>query len=233
MTIAAATDSVPFGLFLAVGAYVAACRFRRFLGPLAFLPPVLVAAVAVAVGLHLSGVPLAHFRRGADTIHALLGPATVALAVPLYQEVSRIRQSLLPVLASVAVGAVAAAAGAAWIAHLLGASPATVLSVAPKSVTTPIAMSLSESIGGVPGTTILCVAGTGILGAVAGSGFFRILGVRDPRAVGLGLGVAAHGIGTSRAFQLGGTEGAFSGLAMGLTGFLTAVLLPIFVRLLG
>lgn len=233
MTGAAWTDSVAFGLFLVLGAYAAAARLQRRVGGSPLLHPVLVASGALAVGLHVSGVPAGHFRRGADFVHLLLGPATVALAVPLHRQISRVRRSLWSVLGAVFAGAVTAAASAAGIARLLGASRVTSLSLAPKSVTTPIAMAVADSIGGDPGIAVLCVTTTGILGAMLGAGFFRMLRIRDPRAIGLGFGTAAHGVGTSRALELGETEGAFSSLAMGLTGLVTAVLLPWFARLFG
>lgn len=225
--------SVPFGIFLTVGLFVFATRVQKRVGGSPWLHPVLIGAGSITLGLHLFGIPLEHYRKGADFIHILLGPATVALAVPLFRQVSRIRESLFPVLASVLAGSIAASGSAVGIAHLLGASRTTLLSLAPKSVSTPIAMGLSESIGGDPGRTVLFVAFTGILGAVAGAGFFRLLRIRDERAIGIGFGVASHGVGTSRALQLGETQGAFSSLAMGLTGLGTAVLLPVFVRLFG
>jgi len=226
-------ESIPFGIFLTLGSYVLAVRSQRRLGGSQLANPVLVSSAAIALFLHLSKIPLDHFRRGADFIHILLGPATVALAVPLFHQVGRLRQSLVPVLGSVLFGALVASGSAVAIARSLGASRTTMLSLAPKSVSTPIAIGISESIGGSPGLTVLCVVVTGILGAATGAGFFRLLRIRDPRAIGLGLGVASHGIGTSRALQMGEIQGAFSSLAMGLTGLLTAVLLPIFVRLWG
>lgn len=233
MTSAAWTDSVAFGLVLVLGAFAAASRLQKRAGGTPLLHPVLVASGALALALHVAGVPLGHFRRGADLVHLLLGPATVALAVPLYRQMARVRRSLVPVLGSVLVGAVTAAASAAAIAHLMGASRTTALSLSPKSVTTPIAMALAESIGGDPGVAVLSVTATGILGAILGAGFFHLLRIRDPRAIGIGFGTAAHGVGTSRALELGETEGAFSSLAMGLTGLVTAGLLPWFVRLFG
>jgi len=226
-------QTLPFGIFLTVGVFALAARLQKRLGGSALVHPVLLAAAGIAIFLRGFDIPLEHYRKGADFIHLLLGPATVALAVPLFRQVSRIRESLLPVLASVLTGAVVASGSAVGIAHLLGASRTTLLSLAPKSVSTPIAIGVSESIGGKPGLAVLCVVVTGILGAVTGAGFFRLLRIRDERAIGLGFGVAAHGIGTSRALQLGETQGAFSSLAMGLTGLVTAVLLPVFVGLFG
>ena len=227
------TESIPFGLFLTVGSYALAARFQKRMGGTPLLHPVLVGSGAAAVCLWAFHIPVERFRRGADMINILLGPATVALAIPLYRQVSRIRSSLVPVLGSVLAGSVVASASAVAIARCLGATTVTSLSLAPKSVTTPIAMAVSEAIGGDPGLAALAVVATGILGAVAGAGFFRLMKIKDSRAIGLGFGVASHGVGTSRAIQLGETEGAFSSLAMGLAGLLTAVFLPFCVRLFG
>ena len=231
--LASLTASIPFGLGLTLGAFVLGQRLQKRLGNSPLLQPVLFASIAIALFLYFTKIPVANYRQGANLVHHLLGPATVALAVPLYHQVARIRASLVPVLGSILLGSVTASGSAVVIAHLLGASRLTLLSIAPKSVSTPIAIGVSEAIGGDPGRAVLCVVFTGILGAVTGAAFFRSLRIRDPRAIGIGLGVSAHGIGTSRALQLGETEGAFSSLAMGLTGLVTAVLLPLFVRLLG
>jgi predicted murein hydrolase (TIGR00659 family) len=227
------TASIPFGLGLTVGAFVLAQHAQRRFGNSPFLQPVLLASIVLAIFLAFAKIPIEHYQQGANLVHHLLGPATVALAVPLYREVGRIREALLPVLGSILIGSVTAAGSAVAIAHFLGASRLTLLSIAPKSVSTPIAIGVSEAIGGDSGRAVLCVVFTGILGAVTGAGCFRLLGIRDARAIGIGMGVSAHGIGTSRALQMGRTQGAFSGLAMGLTGFVTAVLLPVFVRLFG
>lgn len=227
------TNSTSFGLFLTVGSYAMAARLQKRLGGTPLLHPVLVGSCTAALVLWAFHIPVEHFRHGADMIHILLGPATVALAVPLYRQVSRIRSALVPVLGSVLVGSIVASSSAVLVARWLGATKVISLSLAPKSVTTPIAMAVAEAIGGDPGLAALAVVATGILGAIAGAGFFKLLRIKDARAIGLGFGVASHGVGTSRAIQLGETEGAFSSLAMGLAGFLTAILLPIAVRLFG
>lgn len=233
MNIADLSRTIPFGLAATLAAYALGVRLQRRLGGSQLFQPVLFAALAIALFLLGSGIAGSDYRIGADLIHHLLGPATVALAVPLYRQLGRIRSSLLPVLASILTGSVVACAVAVGTARLLGASRLTLLSIAPKSVSTPIAIGVTEAVGGDPGRAVLCVVFTGILGAASGAWFLRILGVRDPRARGLGLGVSAHGIGTSRALEMGEAEGAFSGLAMGLTGLVTATLLPVAVRLFG
>ncbi len=221
-----------FGLVLTLVPFFLATRLQRRMGGHPLFNPVLPAIIAISVFLLLLKVPAERYFTGAQLINFLLGPATVALAVPLYGQIHRIRSTLFPVLSAIVAGSVTAAGSAALLAHLLGASFMTTLSIAPKSISTPIAMGVSEKIGGDPGLTVLFVVATGVLGAMIGSGVFRILRIRDVRAIGLGMGVSSHGIGTSRALQIDEMAGAFSSLAMGLTGIVTAVLLPIFVRCL-
>lgn len=233
MSLAELSRTVPFGLGVTLAAYAVGVRLQRRLGGSQLFQPVLFASLSIAIFLWRVGIVGADYRIGADLVHQMLGPATVALAVPLHRQLGRIRSALLPVLASIMTGSVVASGVAVGGAWLLGASRLTLLSIAPKSVSTPIAIGVSEAVGGDPGRAVLCVVFTGILGAASGAWIFRVLRVRDARARGLGLGVAAHGIGTSRALQMGETDGAFSGLAMGLTGLVTATLLPVVVELFG
>ncbi|MDO9127190.1 MAG: LrgB family protein, partial [Parvibaculum sp.] len=156
----------------------------------------------------------------------LLGPATVGLAVPLYRNFARVRSALVPMAVSLVVGSAVAVLSAVLIGDAMGASMETVRSLAPKSVTTPIAMGIAEEIGGYASLTAAFVIITGVIGAVFGAAFFNMLRIRDPRARGFAMGIAAHGIGTARAFQEGEVTGTFSGVAMALNGIVTALLLP-------
>ena len=170
---------------------------------------------------------------GAQFVHFLLGPATVALAVPLYRNVRALRRTLLPLLVALVGGAATSVGSAIGIGWLLGATEETLLSLAPKSVTTPIAMGVSEAIGGLPSLTAVLVILTGILGAVLATGTLNLLRIRDWRARGFAIGLSAHGIGTARALQINEVAGAFSSLAMGLNGLATALLVPLLLRLFG
>ena len=191
--------------------------------------PVLLAVLILSSGLSLGHIPYQRYFEGAQFVHFLLGPATVALAIPLYREIRRVRQMALPLLVGLLAGSVAAIASAVLIAQWLGATPATVLSLAPKSVTTPIAMGISERLGGLASLTAVLVILTGILGAIIGPGLFRLLHIKDRAIEGFAMGVASHGIGTARAFQIDAQMGAFAALAMGLNGLLTAALVPILI----
>ncbi len=203
-------------------------RTRR----LPVLHPV-VTAIALLVALLLgTHTPYPSYLDGAQFVHFLLGPATVALAIPLYEQRTLLRQLLLPILGALAVGAVGAILAVVAIAQLLGTSRLTLLSLAPKSVTTPIAMGVAEQIGGVPSLTAVLVILTGIFGAVAAKEILDRVGVQDASARGFAIGLAAHGIGTARAFQLDPQTGTFAGLAMGLNGAVTALVAPVVLRLL-
>jgi len=177
--------------------------------------------------LALTGTSYQTYFDGAQFVHFLLGPATVALAIPLYAQFDRLRRMALPLLGALLVGSLTAALSAVAIGGLLGASEATQLSLAPKSVTTPIAMGIAERIGGLPSLTAILVIATGILGAMGASFIYRALKIEDDAVRGFALGIASHGIGTARAFQESEQTGAFAALAMGLNGLMTALLLPV------
>jgi len=193
--------------------------------------PVLVAVVLLIGVLKATGIEYRTYFEGAQFVHFLLGPATVALAVPLYRQFHEVRRSAPAMLAALVAGSLTAAGSAVALGWLFGASERTLLSLAPKSVTTPIAMGVAEQLGGLPSLTAVFVILTGIVGATLGSSLLNLLRITDWRARGFGMGVAAHGIGTARALQVNEVAGAFSGLAMGLNGLATAVLLPLLLTL--
>jgi predicted murein hydrolase (TIGR00659 family) len=195
--------------------------------------PVLIAVVLLVAVLLATDTPFQTFFSGAQFVHFLLGPATVALALPLYANLSRLRGSVIAVGIAILVGSVTASASALGIGYLMGASREILLSLVAKSVTTPIAMGITEQLGGLPSLTAVLVILTGIIGASLVTYTLNAVRVRDWRARGLAAGVAAHGIGTARALHVNEVAGAFSGLAMGLNGLATAILVPILIQLLG
>ncbi|ABS27914.1 LrgB family protein [Anaeromyxobacter sp. Fw109-5] len=219
-------------LTLTVVVYVGADLLHRRLRRHAAANPVLLSVLALLAVLHLSGTEYATYFEGAQFVHFLLGPATVALAVPLHRELHRGRPRAVPLTTALLAGSLTAVTTAIGTAGLLGASPGTLLSLAPKSATTPVAMGIAEQIGGLPSLTAALVILTGITGAVIGTGVLRLLRVKNPVAAGLALGTASHGIGTARAFQLDERAGAYSGLAMGLNALVTALIVPLIVRVL-
>ena len=220
-------------LTLTVIAYVAADALHRRLRRNPLANPVLVAVAIILVVLAASRTPYESYFAGAQFVHFLLGPATVALAVPLHRELARMRARAFGLAVALIAGSTTAVVTAVGVARLAGASRASLLSLAPKSTTTPVAMGIAEKLGGLPSLTAALVIVTGIVGAIVGPPLLRRMRVHDQAAQGFGLGVASHGIGTAAAFGVGERAGAFSGLAMGLNALVTALLAPALMRLLG
>jgi predicted murein hydrolase (TIGR00659 family) len=194
--------------------------------------PVLVAMVLLGGLLWVTATPYPTYFAGAQFVHFMLGPATVALALPLYANRAQIRRALLPMLAALLAGSVTAIVSALWIARSFGIEGPVWLSLAPKSTTAPVAIGIAEQLGGLPTLTAALVILTGIIGAVIVTPLMRLMRIRDWRARGFAVGVAAHGIGTARAFQVNDTAGAFAGIGMGLNALLTAILAPYVVSLM-
>lgn len=220
------------GLTLTLCAYVAGDWLYEKSGRNPLLNPVPIAIVLIAGLLWTTGIPYQDYFEGAQFVHFLLGPATVALAVPLYQQLETLKTSGPALLLGILIGSGTAAGCAYGFAYFGGASAQTLLSIAPKSVTAPIAMGISEQLGGLPSLTAVFVILTGITGAVFGPLVLNLTRIKDWRARGLAMGVAAHGLGTSRAFQVNAVAGAFAGLAMGLNGLATAILIPLIFAIL-
>lgn len=214
------------GLTITLVAYNLAYRLYVRANANPIVNPVASAIVALIVFLLLADIEYADYFRGAQFVHFLLGPATVALAVPLYHQLVKLRRLWLPLAISIVSGVTIAALCSIGIAAFLGAGPETLFSLAPKSATAPVAMGISERIGGLPSLTAVLVVTTGIVGAVTGTKLLSILNIRDDSVKGVAMGLTAHGIGTARAFQINAEMGAFSGLAMALSAFTTAVILP-------
>ncbi|NEW88973.1 hypothetical protein DU475_17105 [Rhodopseudomonas sp. WA056] len=194
--------------------------------------PVLHAMWIIGVFLWATGTSYTTYFGGAQFVHFLLGPATVALAVPLYENRKLVLAAILPMALALVVGCVTAIVSVVWLAQLAGLPETVVLSLAPKSVTAGVAMGISESLRGDPSLTAVAVILTGILGAIIVSPLMNRLGIRDYRARGFAVGLASHGIGTARAFQVDAIAGVFAGIAMSLNALITALLVPVLVTLL-
>lgn len=219
-----------FWLTITLVAYQIAHWVYRRCGAHPIANPVLIAVMLLLALLTLTGTPYDTYFSGAQFVHFLLGPATVALAIPLYGQFQRLLGLTGPLLIALIGGSLTAMLSAVFVGNWLGGSLPTLLSLAPKSVTTPIAMGIAERIGGHPSLSAVMVIATGILGAITAQTLFRWLNVKDDAVGGFALGVAAHGIGTARAFQVSDTMGAFAALGMGLNGLLTALTLPSLVQ---
>jgi len=220
-------------LTVTVSAYAVAHQLFMASGEFALLNPVLIAVATIVLVLLATDTPYATYFTGAQFVHFLLGPATVLLAVPLYTQAKQLRKQWLPLGAALLVGSTAAITSAVAIGFVLGLDQSVLISLMPKSATTPIAMAVAEQLNGQASLTAVFVIFTGITGAVAGVPLLRLLGERNADIKGFSLGVAAHGIATARAFQHSRKAGAYAGLGMGLNAALTALLAPAIAWLLG
>lgn len=209
-----------------LAAYAVGDALFRASGRKPFVNAVLVAVILLGVLLWATGTPYPTYFEGAQFVHFLLGPATVSLALPLWDALPRLRRAALPILAALVAGSATAAGSALAIAHALGVTGETLASLAAKSATAPVAIGVADRLGGSPTLTAVLVILTGITGAIVATPLLNAMGIRDWRARGLAVGVAAHGIGTARAFQVNPTAGAFAGLGMGLNAILTALIAP-------
>ncbi len=194
--------------------------------------PVVIAAGLLILLLVATGTSYETYFQGAQFVHFLLGPATVALGLPLWRNRAAVRRNLLPMCAALFAGSLTAIFAAVAVAWVLGAPAPILASLASKSVTAPIAMALTELIGGIPALAAVLVVLTGILGSVVVTPLMNALGIRDFAARGFAVGVASHGIGTARAFQVSEEAGTFAGIAMGLNGALTALVFAVLVLVL-
>ncbi|WP_238993430.1 LrgB family protein [Nocardioides caldifontis] len=228
----AATGSPVFGVLLTLAAYQAGRTAWHRTGRHPLVNPVLVAVLLVGVVLWATRVDYAEYLEGGRLVALLLGPATVALAWPLHQELPLVRRAAVPVLGAVVVGSGIAVASAVVVTGLLGGGELLALTMAPKSATTPVSIALAEDNGGLPALSAVLTIVAGILGAVTGPWFLSRLRVEDARVRGLAVGLASHGIGTAQMLHESRTAGAFAGLSMGLTALATSIWVPLLVPVL-
>lgn len=194
--------------------------------------PVLIAVVLLGTALVVLDVDVATYAEGTELVTFLLGPATVALAVPLHRQLPRLRGWVLPMVAGLLVGVVVSVVSAVLVLRALGGDQLLQRTVSPKATTAPVAIALSDTVGGIPALTAVIGVTAGILGAVAAPTVLTWLRIHEHRARGLAAGSVSHGIGTSRMLLEHPVEGAFSGLAMGLTALSTSLLLPLLLAVL-
>lgn len=214
-------------------AYAIADRISKATGRHPAANPVVIAVALIGIVLTASNTRFEAYFAGAQFVHFLLGPATVALAVPLWRLRQEVRRAALPLAVALVIGSLVGIGSAIGLAALAGAPPHLLVSVAPKSVTAAIAMGVVEPLGGLPALAAVVVVTTGVFGAMVAAPLFGLMGIRDVRARGFAVGLAAHGMGTARAFQIDRTMGTFAGIALGLNGLLTAVLVPLIWRWIG
>ena len=219
-------------LAITFGIYYVARQIQKWTGWVV-LNPILITIAALIALLQLTGISYETYEQGGQYIDFWLKPAIVALGVPLYQNLGQIRRQLLPILMSQLVGCLVGIVSVTLIASALGASHEVIVSLAPKSVTTPIAMEVCKTSGGIPSLTAAIVVIVGLFGAIFGFKILEVWHVRNPFSQGISMGTAAHAVGTSRAMEKGETYGAYSSLGLILNGVLTALLTPFVLKLLG
>lgn len=219
------------GLTITLVAYLVAYKIHQKAKTHPLTNTVLVSVVLLIVLLKLSGTDYSTYFEGAQFIHFLLGPVTVALAVPLFRQYDQVRRIFFPIIISISLGIIVGTITVISIAKLLGADLATQISLSPRSVTAPVAMGIAENIGGIPSLTAVLAVLTGIIGAVIGTQLLKLLKIKENSIKGIAIGNSSHGIGTARAFTLNNEMGAFAGLAMALAALLNALLLPWLVQL--
>ena len=220
-----------FMLALTFGVFYAAKSIQRRLGWILF-NPILVAIAIIIVFLLVADIPFETYHEGAKMIEFWLKPAVVALGVPLYLQLSSIKRQFLPILASQMMGCIAGIVSVVVIAKLFGASDAVIMSLASKSVTTPIAMEVTQVLGGIPSLTAAIVVITGLIGAVIGFKTLSVGHVRNPMALGLSMGAASHALGTSAAMDRDQFVGAYASLGLTINGILTALFTPVIIDLI-
>ena len=224
-------NSAAWGVLLTMAAFALGTVINRRTGK-AIFNPLLLAAVFVVVFLSVLGIPYAAYKASAAPVSYLLLPATVSLAVPLYEKWELLWRNWAAILAGILAGVAASLGSVLVLALLLRLDHAQYVTLLPKSVTTAISMDIAAELGGMAALTGALVILTGIVGALLAEGVFRVFGITDPIAKGIGIGSAAHAVGTAKALEMGEVEGAMSGLAIAVAGILTALLCPVVANLI-
>lgn len=219
-------ESEVFILTLVIGTYIASTILYRKT-KISLLHPLLTSILLIIAVLQITGISYETFREGSRIINFMLGPTVVALGYVLYEQMKNLKGNVVSILTSLFVGALTGIISVILICKAMGANDILIASIQPKSVTTPIAIEIAEKTGGIPSLTAVIVVAVGIFGSMAGPFILKKLGIESRIAKGLALGASAHGIGTSVAIQIGAIEGAISGLAIGIMGIMTAILVPL------
>lgn len=212
-------------LTLCIWIYASEVSRRLNRNPLA--NPVLTSILLLSLIMTAFRIPYQQFFEGAQFVHFLLGPATVAIAVPLFRQWQQVKRLLLPIAAALAVGSLAAIASVIVLGTLVGLSQEVMISFLPKSATAGVAMAISASLGGNPSLTAVLVILTGIVGALIVTPFMNLMRIRDYAARGFAVGLTSHGIGTARAYEVDETAGLFAGIAMALNAVATSAVVPV------
>lgn len=198
----------------------------------ALMNPLLIAIVGIILFLNITKIPYESYKKGADSINFFLGPVTVILALPLYKQFDLFKKHILEILVGITTGVVVSFISIKIIAGFTDADVSIINSLIPKSITTPMGLSLTNTINGIESITVVAIIFTGILGAIMAEFVFKLGRIKHPVAKGIALGTSAHALGTSKALELGEIEGAMSGLSIGISGIITVILIPIIINMI-
>lgn len=224
-------NSPLFGILLSLVAFeIGVTISKKF--KYSFLNPLLIANILIVGFLLTTGISLESYNVGGDYISVMLSPATVVLAVPLYRQISKLKQFWKPILAGIFAGSLTSLACVIVVSKLIGLSDTLMLSLLPKSITIPMGSVVSAQIGGIPPVTIIAITITGITGAVAAPAVCRFCRIKNKVAQGIAIGTASHALGTTRAMEMGEVQGAMSSLSIGVAGLFTAIVAPIIISLI-
>lgn len=223
------TDSPLFGILLSIVTYgIGTYTYKKVKSSIA--NPLLISVILSMIFLHFTGISYSKFYIGGEYINFLLGPATVALIVPLYEKRHLLKENFLAILAGIIAGSITAVFSILLCCKVFNLSTPLTVSLMPKSITTAIAVELTNEFGGMAAITAVAIMLTGIEGAILGPEFLKKVGIKDPVATGIAIGTASHAIGTSRARKIGDIEGAMSGLSIAVAGLVTVVLMPFVIN---
>ncbi|MBM7000461.1 LrgB family protein [bacterium] len=223
---------VSFGIILSIVAFEGAVWLNKHIRtPL--LNPLLVAVTFIIVILTTFRIPLSDYQQGARVISFFLGPATAVLAFSIYQQITILKKHFIPVLAGCLMGSITSIVSSYLLCKAFGMDQAVTMSTLPKSVTTPIAMSISQELGGITSITVAVVIASGIMGSILAPTLTKLFHVKSPIAAGVAIGTCSHAIGTSKALEINELEGAMSGIAIGVSGLITMIIALTYHSLLG
>lgn len=197
---------------------------------ISILNPLLICIPLIILLMKLLNIPLENFNKGGEMISFFLAPATVVLAVPLYNKIDLVKKYFIAILLGVTVGCFTAITSVYYLSTLFGLKEEVIYSIIPKSITTPIGMEVSKLIGGIPAITVSAIVLTGITGAIISPIVCKVFRIKNEVAMGIAIGTASHAIGTTKAIEMGETQGAMSGLAIGIAGLITSFLVPIIIN---
>ncbi len=227
-----AVAHVLFGIVISLVAFEGAVLLNRKIRT-PFLNPLLVAVTFIIIVLSVFHIPLSDYQAGAQVISYFLGPATAVLAYSIYRQIAVLKKHFVPILAGCLAGSVTSMVSAYALCRLFGLDQAVAVSTIAKSVTTPIAMSVSEELGGITSITVAVVIATGIMGSILAPTLIRLFKVKSPIAAGVAIGTCSHAVGTTKAMEIGELEGAMSGIAIGVSGLLTMIIALVYHSLMG